>query len=262
MKKLFWVFSFGVFVIVQSASATILIQDSFPTNGALVDSTPAVGGIWTLIGGTTPELTVSNGLLMIEGASSGQDAVSQFASSQTGSLFAGFDFTLTVSPTASTGGNYLLGFRDGTPASGTFEGRLFVRRLSGVPAGQYQIGISSATAGLDDPGAVLWGSALLLNSTYHIVLSFNTIGADATTLWVNPVTSGSTSVVSTDTVDVNTMDGFGVRQASGAHGTAGIDNLIVATTFDEVVPVPEPQKVALVAIGLGAFLFGGRRHRA
>jgi len=245
-------------VTLAGAQAAILIQDNFPTNGDLVGTTPSTGGIWTTISGTAGTLDVASGAVSIL-AGNNEDGTSQFASAQTGDVFAGFNFTMTTLPTTTSTGEYFASFRDGTPASGTYNGRLFARRITGSPANEFQIGVSNATGNVSDAGAVLWGSNLTLNVNYRIVLRFDTAAGDDMTLWVNPTTIASTNVTSTDADPVTSMDGFAFRQASAAHGAASIDNLIVATTFAEAIP--EPSTWALIALGSAFMLWNIRRRR-
>lgn len=257
MKKILTIIGLAVATL-AGANAAVLTQDNFPTNGDLVGTTPAVGGIWTAISGTAGTLdVVSNKLSILSG--NNEDATSQFASAQTGTIFASFSFTQTTLPTDSSTGAYIASFRDGTAASGTYNGRFFVRRAAGSGANLFQVGVSNATGGVDGVGAVLWGSDLTLNTTYQIVLRFDTDAGDDMTLWVNPSTISSTNVTSSDTGAITSMDGFSFRQAAATHGASSIDNLIVATTFAEAVP--EPKTWVMIGIGSAFMLWNVRRRR-
>lgn len=261
MKKLIFTFLACGVAAVSPGLATILVQDSFPTNGNLVGTTPAVGGTWSLLpGAATDPLNVVNGSLSI-GAANGQDAASQYVTPQTGDIFSGFDFTLTTIPSTGTNGGYIAAFRDGTVASGAYVGRFFILRTAGTSATEFQIGVTNTAANLAAAGAATWATNLTLGSTYRIVMRFNTT-TDQTTLWVNPSSTADTSVTATDAVSVVNLDGFAFRQDASSHGASSLDTLAVATTFAEVTPVPEPTTVALFGIGLGMVLFGLRRRRA
>jgi hypothetical protein len=240
------------------AHATYLVQDDFPTNGSLVGTTPATGGIWTTISGSVPALTVVDGLLSIA-PSNGQDAGSQYATPQTGEIFAAFDFTLTTAPSTGPNGSYIAAYRDGTIASGSYIGRFFILRTAGTSVTEFQIGVTNTSASLTATGAATWATNLTLGSTYRIVMRFDTT-TDQTTLWVDPLSTSDMSITATDAVSVTNLDGYAFRQDASTHGGSTIGDLAVATTFDEVAPVPEPGTVALVGIGLGAVLFGLRRR--
>jgi len=257
MKKLLAIIGLAATTL-AGAQAAILVQDNFPANGDLVGTTPSTGGIWTAISGDVGTLDVTSGAVSIL-AGNNEDGTSQFASAQTGDVFAGFNLTMTTLPTTTSTGGYFGSFRDGTPASGTYNGRLFARRITGSPANEFQIGVSNETSNVSDAGAVLWGSNLTLNVNYRIVLRFDTATGDDMTLWVNPTTIASTNVISTDAGSVNSMDGFAFRQASAAHGASSIDNLIVATTFAEAIP--EPSNWALIGLGSAFALWNIRRRR-
>jgi len=258
MKKTLTIIGLAVATL-AGAEATVLVQDNFPTNGDLVGTTPAVGGIWTNISGTAGTLDVASNRLSIL-AGNNEDATSQFSSAQTGTIFAGFSFTLTTLPTDSTAGGYIASFRDGTAASGNYNGRFFVRRAAGSGANLFQVGVSNATSGVDGVGAALWGSNLTLNTTYQIVLRFDTDSGDDITLWVNPSTISSTNVTSSDTGAVTSMDGFAFRQAGATHGASSIDNLVVSTTFAEAIP--EPSTWAMIGLGSAFMLWNLRRKRS
>lgn len=234
-----------------TSEATILITDAFPTDGNLVGTTPAVGGTWTNISGATTPLVVTSGTLAIPNANA-QDAASQFAAAQTGVIYAGFDLRLTTLPSLTAPGSYIAAFRDGTPSTGDYAGRFFVRRVSGSPANEFQIGVSTFTGGLDDPGAVIWSTNLTLNTEYRIVMGFDT-STDNTTLWVNPTSIASPSITSSDVHDVIAMDGFSFRSSSQSHGAAAIDDLIVATTFGEAIP--EPSTCLMFGLGAGLVMW-------
>lgn len=69
-------------------------------------------------------------------------------------------------------------------------------------------------------------------------------------------TSNSTSVSATVASAVS-VNWFGVREATGI-GNSTVDNLLVGTTFGDVVPaVPEPATMSL--LGLGALAMVLRR---
>jgi hypothetical protein len=242
----------GLMLSVVSAQATILIQDNFPVNGDLVGTTPSVGGTWGNISGAAGTLDVVSNQLVINNGS-GEDAGSQFASAQTGVIYAGFDFTLTTPPTTATGG-YIASFRDGTLASGTYTGRFFAMRTVGSPANEFQIGVSNTSA---SPNAT-FGVNLTINTTYRVVMAFDT-ATDDTTLWLNPTTIASSNVTATDALTVTNLDGFAFRQDSASHGAARIDNFVVATTFAEAVP--EPTSAGMVVSAMLVMAFRRRKSK-
>jgi len=239
----------AVLILSVGAHAAILIQDNFPTNGALVGTTPTTGGIWQNLSGAAGSLGVSGNALQIIAANT-EDAESDFAASQTVDLFS--SFTLNMSATLpTTAGEYFASYRDGTG----YDGRIFALRPTGTAAGKFRLGISNSAS----TSFIDWASDLDTGTTYQIVTRFTQgVGAsDFITLWVNPTDISSTSI-STTAADLGTsLTAFAFRQA-GSSGTAGIDDLIVATTFAEVIP--EPSTYALLGLGLAA-LFILRRGK-
>ena len=240
----------AVLTLSVGAPAAIIIQDNFPTNGALVGTTPTTGGIWQNLSGTAGSLGVSGNALQIIAANT-EDAESDFAASQTVDLFS--SFTLNMSATLPTTlGEYFASYRDGTG----YDGRIFALRPTGTAVGKFRLGISNSAAA----SFINWASDLDTGTNYQIVTRF-TQGAGANdfiTLWVNPTDISSTSI-STTADDLGTsLTAFAFRQA-GSTGNLGIDDLIVATTFAEAIP--EPSTWALIALGSAFMLWNIRRRR-
>ena len=250
MKKLLTIIGLAAASSLTGAQAAILIQDNFPTNGALVGTTPATGGIWQTLSGTAGSLGVSGNALQIVSANT-QDAESDFAASQSITLYS--SFTLNMSATLpTTGGEYFASYRDGAG----YDGRIFALRPTGTAAGKFRLGISNeATASF-----INWASDLDTGTNYQILTRFTQgVGAsDFITLWVNPTDISSTSI-STDAADLGaSLTAFAFRQA-GNSGNSAVDNLVVATTFAEVIP--EPTTWALIGLG-SAFALSRIRRRS
>jgi hypothetical protein len=82
----------------------------------------------------------------------------------------------------------------------------------------------------------------------------------AVSLWVNPLNQASASISDTSNFQ-DAVTAIAFRQAS-ASNTEVIDNLVVATTFQEAltgVSVPEPSTLALALVGGLAGLVALRR---
>jgi hypothetical protein len=238
--------------LMGSAKADTLLSDSF--NYADGDLLTVSGGLWTLNSGSTA-LNVLSGQAIVTSANS-QDDAQAFAAASSGTLYYGFDATVTSVP--GTTGSYIATLWDGETGSATdYVARLQVAQ--GSTTSKVKFGI------LNDTGnaVVFYGSEFDLSTAVRIVVAFD-FSTMTSTLWINPTDASSTSI--TDTVAAsfsnpsNTLGNFLLRQASGI-GTTAVDNLTVATTFAEVAAVPEPATVALIALGLGAAVWGVRRKR-
>jgi hypothetical protein len=90
-----------------------------------------------------------------------------------------------------------------------------------------------------------------------VVLRFD-FTTKTSTLWVDPVTeTGGFNAIDAAATLTGTFDKFGLRQASvTSAGDFFIDDLVVATTFAEVVPEP----ATLGVLGMSAGLMLARRR--
>jgi hypothetical protein len=249
-KTLFAVLGLAV-VSLAGVNATVLLSDDFPTNGALVGQTPAIGGIWTTNTGTAESLLVAGNKLELS-ASRTEDAFSSFGN-QTTNIYAGF--VLNMGSTLPTGnGTYVASFMSGS-AGTTYSGRFFTTAF-GAATGFYRLGISNSGT----VSSVAWSSDLSPDTSYQIALKFTQdASSDFVSLWVAPVDENSTSISTTPGAISTSINGFGFRQAT-ASGNMTIDNLRVGTTFAEVVP--EPTTWALIGLGTAFVLLRIRRRRA
>jgi hypothetical protein len=103
-----------------------------------------------------------------------------------------------------------------------------------------------------------------LGTTYKVVIKLDSnVGANGSgTLWLNPTQETDPSVTATDKSYIDPWQDFALRQASTSQGAGveTVDNLLVGTTFADVVAVPEPSTVVLVGAGLIGMLFLRRRR--
>jgi hypothetical protein len=158
---------------VQLQASTIWSEQFNYPNGALTNvSFPT----WTTFSGTTTPIQVSGGQVvgLSAGAGSREDSSRNLdASYSSGVLFAGFDLTLSTTPTAQ---GYFLNFKD--PGTSNFRGRVFI----GVPTSSgFRIGLENDGG---DTAAAYFTSDLVLGTTYRVVLGYDT-GVGTSRLWVN-----------------------------------------------------------------------------
>src|SRR5690606_31386238 len=94
---------------------------------------------------------------------------------------------------------------------------------------------------------VNWATELDQDTTYTIVVSYDLATHEAK-LWVNPASEASTSISDTAGAPAD-LAAFMFRVSGTSDGDKTIDNLKVATSFDEAVGIPEPASLGLLALG-------------
>lgn len=235
-------------LLVLPVYSTVLISDSFDyADGSIVGQTPSsgIGGTWAVHSGTNNPPLVSSEALVINQDNGAQDVNSTFATSVTsGDLFYAFDFSVSaLDPVGDSGSDfeYFSHFLSGTT---TFAGQLHIVDSS---SGDYTLSISNTGTEESD-----WGSALDFGTSYRAVVGYN-FTTRVSTLWVDPVNELDVNVVSSPRSSAISPTAFAFRQsASSADELVTVDNLIVATTFSEVVP--EPSSIALIFLGMSGLL--------
>ena len=233
----------GCMVLSGVARADLLMQDSFTyANG---QTTNVSGSAWFRISGTANDSLVNDGQLENFAARSDDVSRSLGVSNATGSIY--YSLTLQVTNLPSAAGTYIASIQQ---SSTLFRDRLYIR-TTGATAGNFRIGVANGSTFGGD-----WGSDLLLNTTYTIVVRSN-LDTDESVLWVNPINESSFSVTNLVASTVSATQ-FGFRQASGG-GNVLIDSVAVGTTFNNVV-VPEPATAMMMVGGLGVLLYARRRR--
>ena len=272
LKKLAIVIGVGLGTI--SLQAATLLSESF--SYADGDIVPVSSPLWNYhSGGGTPAtaLNVVSGQAFInqnDNTGSMGDANRLLSSvlnptnDNTTVVYSSFSVNFTALP-FNTGtnisGSYFAHFRANSGSE--FYSRIGATTVGAAP-GSFRINVGNE-AGFSSANPISFPMDLSLNTTYTVVtrLSFAT---DQTTLWINPVLESDPSATAVDGITyAGQITGYALRQGTsggganiGAPGEMYLDNLIVATSFSEVVP--EPTSLALVAIGAGAALL--RRRKA
>ncbi len=219
------------FTVTVSPSLGVIFSEPFDyPDGQLYGS-----GLWpwahaSPTGTNFGQLQVTNGQAQLS-RSQAEDVAAPltggpFSSSQGVVFYTGFQVLFTELP--SSGGSYFIHFRDSDTGT-TFRGKVFAN-TSGAAPGQFRLGVSSS-ANVPSPQ---FGRELLLNQPYIVVTRYNA-GTGETRLWVNPTSESSPSVDSTDTPLTSQVGSIGLREDSGI-GVNYIDNLVISTSFADVVP--------------------------
>ncbi|MBI4324783.1 MAG: immunoglobulin domain-containing protein [Chloroflexi bacterium] len=212
-----------VLATAATQAAVILPDDfSYPDGALQMVSTEK----WVGHSGATNQVDVAVNALKLTDAES-QDVNSLLAGQPypaggTDILFASFKVKFSALP--GSAGGYFAHFRD---AAIGFRARVWALS-TGAAAGSFRLGVSSASSSLN---AVLERD-LNLNTDYTVVIRL-VVNNAVTTLWVDPVSEADAGV-STDPGGAIDIATFAFRQAGGI-GTMTIDDLVVGTSFADVV---------------------------
>jgi Immunoglobulin domain len=224
---------------VISVRADLIWYEPFNYNdGAIITNS---SGLWTRHGGTAnpSDVLVKNHKVEISATGGAtvtrQDDVHRlFPAAYTNSQIVVYaSFTINVTNLPNAAGTYVTHFSDNTTSN--FLGRVFL--LTGTNLclpNTFRIGIAAANGTVNQ----IFPKDLALNTDYQVVASYDPLGLVAATLWVNPLSSSDTSVVTGDsvsaTLQTKILQAYCFRQA-GSFGScfSTVSNLAVATTFDE-----------------------------
>jgi hypothetical protein len=215
-------------LLISRATAAVLLNEPFAyTNGPL---TLVSSGAWDQHSGSTPEqVDVAAGKVNL--TSGETEDVNRLLSGQpyssggsTNLFYARFTLRVTGLPTA--GGAWFVGFKN---SSTTIRARVFTL-TSGAPSGKFRLGLSTAN---NDDATVTNVTDLTLNTAYNVVLKLANTNSKAT-LWINPASEADPFITTTESSSTFTVVSFALRQ-DGNIGSLALDDLVVATTFNEVL---------------------------
>lgn len=238
-----------VVLAASQARAGLITNDTF--SYADGDLQTVSGGIWSNFSGATP-LNVTNingnGWASMVSANAKDDQLIFGGPHSNDVLYAGFDL-MVLTQNAGVGTYFSL-FKDAS------TGNLFSRVYLTNDGTSVRIGIGNQST-----FPTTFDGLLTLGSTNHIIVKWDETGASTATLWVNQTSEAATNMVAIDLAAIQHANiiAFGLRQGSGQQGTELVDNLLIGTTFADVVP--EPSTVLLVGAGLMGLLAMRRRSR-
>ncbi|HWY32736.1 MAG TPA: hypothetical protein VNX46_18370, partial [Candidatus Acidoferrum sp.] len=236
-----------------SLRATVLLQDSsnYPyTNGTIEGQ-----GQWYCYSPSTPALDalVANNVLILN--TTNKDSVATPTNGWINPEELNFSsFTINVSQLpGSPNGGYFCEFQDQNDGHDCCH--IFIDTRETTVPGTYRLGVANyATSFSALTPPVNYPMDLSTGVTYTVVMAFDTNQANlafvGATLWINPSEQDYQNVVNmdflgggvgqgfaygVDTTSVTALQNIGITQIGfSPYANAGISNVIVASTFDEV----------------------------
>lgn len=227
----FSVFAVRLAVVVATTGGTagvlraeILFSDAFdyPT-GSLTASDD-----WSAHStpGLAPVQVVAAAATLSQGEPSREDVHASFATLAAGqTLYVGFDLN-------NSGGNNQVYFAHfGRGGFVDFTTRIFITEAVGD--GDYTLGVRTT----EDFTPAKLSQGLTYGETYRVVGSYE-FDSGISRLWVDPTSEAAPFAMDTDAAgSAVAINGFGLRQSEGDSQQV-IDNLMVATSFAEVIAAP------------------------
>jgi hypothetical protein len=255
--------------IAPLASATILASDDFNSYTSPAALTGGAGGTgwgannWLAPSGTTTTATVNDYSgdkkvdVALTATTTTLAASRLLATPITQTFFASYTLIYNGVTPAIFDNNDTFGLvlSDLTTPSTTVSTNVFNFGLRGGTANSWGIRTATATAGS------VTGPAITPGTEYLVVAKLTRSGGLFTQgdLWINPaasldgqITPGATLSVPGATQGVAAINSVYFRQAGNeVTDPYRFDNLILATDWNDIVPVPEPSTLALALLGLG-----------
>lgn len=224
MKKLALTLFAAAVALVTGLHADVILNEPFDyTDGALIQVS---SGSWSNHSGTAGQVDVSGGRVNLTGAES-EDVNRLLPNGPYSNVVLYISCVVNFSALPASGGAYFLHLKD--DGTMNFRAKVFAS-TSGAPSGYFRLGIANG-------GNTFTNIPydLSLNTDYKIVVRYDCTKASST-LWINPVSEDSmiNRIDATDSTSVVPIYAVALRQASGI-GTLQIDNLIIGTSFSDVV---------------------------
>ena len=219
-------------VSLSVAQAVVLLNDSFSyADGSLTTNSSFTWITHSGPAGSTGQTQGVSGKAQLL-FSQGEDVSAYLAgqpylsSGTTNIFYAAFTVRFTALPPSA--GEYFAHFKDVGAISG-FRGRLWAL-TSGAASQKFRLGISSTTATLNAVST----NDLSLNTDYRVVLRLANTNSVAT-FWINPSAETDPGVSSTEAASTATVAMFALRQPSSGSAALTLDDLLVGTSFSDVV---------------------------
>ena len=217
-----------------TGQAAVLFQDNFdsysqgelPTNSGSVWA-PHSGSLLIAVvpdpsGNSANALEVNQALTVdVHAFITNSSFPSLAATSTVSAVYSSYTINLSTLPASSA---YFSHFYAN---SSTFAARVFTTNNGD---GTYSVGIANGSAG----ATPVLPTELSLSTTYTVVTRY-VPSSGISTLWLNPVNEASSGITATDAPNVINVVAYAFRQNTG-EGVIDVDNLIIGTSFTNVVP--------------------------
>jgi len=209
------------------AGAAVLLYEPFnypdgPLNGQ---------GGWTNHSGVLDQMQVVSGQADVIMNSQSEDLNTGYAARGAADKTY-VSLTVTVaSATSLASGDYFAHFR--SSADFVYPGRIYI----GPPlaGGEFTFGIRETSS----VPIVWWGSDFSIGSTHQIIAQYDAAAGSAT-LWVDPVSEASPSIVSPAGAAGDLIDQYALREGSGTLSEQLVDDIVVGETFGDVISLATP----------------------
>lgn len=240
----------AVGLMAGAASAMPLASDDFSYADGLI--TTVSGGTWTAQSTGTGINSVVDEAYFIDDDKSG-DVHIKFSQVNSGLLYAGFDLTVDSvdQPSSNLSDQPFFAHFAQNNGSTNIHGGVFL--LPGSQAGKFKLGLNGFPTVASN--VLAFSGEFDTGTTYRLILEVDH-DANTTRLFVD-ATSTSDPSLSESFGGISFSDAFTFRGWDADDGDKTVDNLLIATTFAEVVPEP----ASLAMLGLGGLALLGRRRR-
>ena len=231
---------------VGSSSGTVIFHEPFDYISGDLDAVS--GSVWTPVSsaGSNPVQVINGQVTGMDAGSAAMEDIAVPFGATASLLFYGMDISFTGT-SLPTGSAYFASFRSGV----TEVARLFLRAPAVGDPNTYRLGAGQNIS--NDGASMSSAPPFTFGTVYRIVVSF-----DPTSGWMELFFNHPDDGIVSNGILAGTsgpIDSFLLRQggnAANAYSGLNIDNLTIATTFNEAnAAVPEPGTWALIALGAG-----------